>query len=58
MGQACKHSLVAVAVGQQDHPTRERTDPWPLIVNVSISVTLPESASLSRTLVLLILFCE
>jgi hypothetical protein len=50
--------LGAVAVGKQDHPTRERMDPLTLIVNVSVSVTLPESASLSPTLVLLILLCE
>ena len=39
--------FVAVAVRPQDHPTRERTDPVLLVVNVSVSVTDGVPAGLS-----------
>jgi hypothetical protein len=57
-GNLARIALVAIAVGQQDHPTRERTDGSPLIVSASVSVTLPENASLSPTLFFLILLCD
>src|SRR5919109_3793587 len=57
-GKLARIALVAVAVGQRDHRLASARRPDRYFVNVSVSVTPPQCASLSPTLVLLVLLCE